>query len=134
MENKEAFYDALRQIQCNQFTPNEYGVFTVNYGTNHAIDLVLTVNLSIRICLRVVNTRPIAVQGYEINWCIGKRWDLIAPLVNFIQDCIDEKREEKLPFNSHVKPLYNDMEFSLKLRQLGFEMPVTNEELLSTNR
>lgn len=119
IENPEILASCLVSVGVTNVTPNSamsYRLPPINGA--YFIDLTFTVMLGMRLCL-IRRNDP---NTFKINWCIGEKWELIPPLVAFVTKMVQEGKEDDLPFNSNIKPLYNDALFLQKLNKLGLNI------------
>ena len=115
--NRTELTEQLNKIGfCKPITPNRYlEVEIANYG-ELAIILVPTATASLRFTVRYQNQ-----YDYIINWCLGKNWELIPPIYEFVVMMIEKGELENLPMVSQIKPIDHDAKFMSLLEKNGYK-------------
>jgi len=109
----------------NCLSVEEHNIINVTINNRICLSFFPTIFGGLRMAIR----KDDKAIDYSLNWCLGKEYDLIETLINhFIEVHHSEIEEKDYPFCSRIKPLRNDSEFLILLKD-KFQLDLTKKEL-----
>ena len=92
----------------------------IHYAFEHGgyiIEVCITIFHGRRICIREADDPN---MFYLVNWCAGQQPEHCKNLVGLARGLIDAGMP-KFPFQSNVKPYFNDPDFCEQMKRIPFE-------------